>query len=84
MEFRIDMDTFIYIYKERERLGYGLDDRASASGGAVISIIYAVACGTAVGSSFPRALTLRLKRLGVKLTTHLHLVPRLLYGVLFN
>jgi hypothetical protein len=90
MEFRIDIEYVcvyvcmcvrIYIYiereRERERLGYGLDDRGSVSGRVVMSIIYAVASRTAVGSTFPGALTLQLKRLGVKLTTHFHLVPRL-------
>jgi hypothetical protein len=64
MEFRID-------------IGYGLDDRGSVSGRAVMSIIYAVACGTAVGSTFPGAFTLRLGRLGVGLAAPLHLVPGL-------
>jgi hypothetical protein len=59
------------------RVGYGLDDRGSVSGRAVMSIIYAVACGTTVGSTFPRALTLRLGRLGVGLAARLHLVPGL-------
>jgi hypothetical protein len=44
---------------------------------AVMSIIYAVVCGTAVGSPFPGALTLRLGRLGVGLTARFRLVPGL-------
>jgi hypothetical protein len=68
---------YLYMYKERERLGYGLDDRDSVSGESVISIIYAVACGTAVGSTFPGALALRLGRLGVGLDARLRLVPGL-------
>jgi len=36
-----------------------------------MSIIYAVACGTVVGSTFPGALTLQLGRLGVGLATRL-------------
>jgi hypothetical protein len=64
--------VYIYIYKER--LGYGLDNRGSVSGRAVMSIIYAVAYGTAVGSTFPGALTLRLGRLGVGLAASLRLV----------
>jgi hypothetical protein len=69
----------MYVYKEivreRERLGYWLDDRGSVSGRAVISVIYAVACGTAVGSTFPGALTLRLGQLGVGLAARLRQVP---------
>jgi hypothetical protein len=42
-----------------------------------MSIIYAVACGTAVGSKFPGALALRLGWLDVGLTARLHLVPGL-------
>jgi hypothetical protein len=42
-----------------------------------MSIIYAVACGTAVASTFPGARTLRLGRLGVELATRLRLVPGL-------
>jgi hypothetical protein len=76
---------FIYIYmcvykkivRERERLGYGLNDQGSISSRAVMSIIYAVACGTAVASTFPGALTLRLGRLGVGLAARLLLVPGL-------
>jgi hypothetical protein len=82
MEFRIDIAYgYMYIYKEkmreRERLGYGLDDRGSVSGRAVMSIIYSVACGTVVGSTFPGALTLRLRRQGVRLAARLPLVPGL-------
>jgi hypothetical protein len=67
------------MYKEivRERLGYGLDYRGSVSGRAVMSIIYAVAYGTVVGSTFPGALTLPLGRLGVGLAARLRLVPTL-------
>jgi hypothetical protein len=77
------MDTFIYIYiyrereREREKLGYVLDDRGSLSGRAVMCIIYAVACGTAVGFTFPGALTLLLVRLGVRLAARLRPVPGL-------
>jgi hypothetical protein len=39
-----------------------------------MSIIYAVACGTAVGSTFPGAL---MGRLGVELAARLRLVPGL-------
>jgi hypothetical protein len=42
-----------------------------------MSITYTVACGTAVGSTFPGALTLLLGRLGVGLAARLHLVPGL-------
>jgi hypothetical protein len=82
MEFRIDV-AYVYIYihththKDIEALGYGLDDRDSVADRAVMSVIYAVACGTAVGSTFPGALTLRLGRLGVWLAARLHLVPEL-------
>jgi hypothetical protein len=67
------------VYKDlaRERLGYMLDARGSVSGRAVTSIIHAVACGTAVGSTSPGALTLRLGRLGVGLAARLYLVPGL-------
>jgi hypothetical protein len=85
MEFRIDIGyvyVYIYTYIEivRERLGYGLDYRGSVSGRAVMSIIYAVACGTAVGSTFPGALTLRLGLLGEGLC----LLSPLLHGLLFD
>jgi hypothetical protein len=63
--------------RERERVGYGLDDRGLVSGRTVMSIIYAVACGTAVGSTFSGALALRLGRLGVGLAARLRLVPGL-------
>jgi hypothetical protein len=58
------MYVYIYIYiqreRERERLGYGPDDRISVCGKAVMSIIHAVARGTAVrvhlsGGSYPAA-----------------------------
>jgi len=69
------LDTFTYI--KRQRLGYGLDDRGSVSDRALMSIICAVGCGTAVGSTFPGALTLRLGLLGVGLAARLHLVQGL-------
>jgi hypothetical protein len=68
---------YIYKYSERERQVDGLDDRGSVSDRAVMSIIYAVACGTAVGSTFPGALTLWWGRLGVGLAARLRLVPGL-------
>jgi hypothetical protein len=42
-----------------------------------MSIIYAVACGMAVGSTFLGALALRLGRLGVGLAARFRLVPGL-------
>jgi hypothetical protein len=75
--YRHWIDLYIYIRSERERLGYGLGERGSVSGRAVMFIIYAVACGTAVGSVFPGALTLRLGWLGVGLAARLRLVPGL-------
>jgi hypothetical protein len=81
MEFRIDIGYIyihIYIYKNREKsFGYGPDDRDLVSGRAVMSIIYAIACGTAVGSTFPGALTLQLGRMGVGLAARFLLVPGL-------
>jgi hypothetical protein len=82
----------VYIYIVRERLDYGLDDRSSVFGRAAMSIVYAVACRTAVGSTFPAPLALRLGRLGVELTARLRPVPgmgacplsALLHGALFN
>jgi hypothetical protein len=66
-------------------LGYGLDDRGSRvrfPAGLGISL-YTTASGTALGPTqppiqwVPGTLSLGVKRPGVKLTTHLHLVPRL-------
>jgi hypothetical protein len=60
----------------RERLGYGLDDRGSVSGRAVVYYLRHCVrdgCGLHVSG----ALTLRLGRLGVGLAAHLHLVPGL-------
>jgi hypothetical protein len=42
-----------------------------------MSIIYSIVCVTAVGPTFPGALTLRLGRLGVGLAARLRLVPGL-------
>jgi hypothetical protein len=66
-------------------LGYGLDDRSSRIrflAGAGRIFLFTTAPGTALGPTqppiqwVPRALSLGVMRRHVKLTTHLHLVPR--------
>jgi hypothetical protein len=63
-------------------LGYGLDDRGFESREGLGIFLFTTASRLALGTTqppiqwVPGALSLGVKRPGLKLTTHLHLVPR--------